>query len=225
MDVVELGAHHRAEDAPPAMRRRDADDGHACAADAAARDRELERKTPAPPTMLPFSNAACMRSSGKLCVKRSARSRLGSAPKYWPIARNASSNSSRFSVGRTSNTQNTSGQNGGSGVRKSSVARSSAPSELANPLCPSEGEEVERAQVRAGEVADVELELGLVVGPPGVLADAIAALVPWAERVAYREHDGLPARIRARAARRRRPRAGGRGRQRGAGAGRADLGP
>ena len=45
VDVVELGAHQRAEQAAAAVRRQDADDGHARGADGSpARDGELERE-------------------------------------------------------------------------------------------------------------------------------------------------------------------------------------
>ena len=43
-DVLELGAHHRREDAAATMRGQDADDGDAAAANRAARDRQLERE-------------------------------------------------------------------------------------------------------------------------------------------------------------------------------------
>jgi hypothetical protein len=57
---------------------------------------------PAPPIVRPLSRAANIRSNGRLSVKRCMRSSFGSAPKYWPIARNASVNSSRSVTGRTS---------------------------------------------------------------------------------------------------------------------------
>ena len=55
-----------------------------------------------PPTMSP-SQAACMRSIGSSRAKRSARSSLGSMPKYWPMAIHAASYSARSTAGRISN--------------------------------------------------------------------------------------------------------------------------
>src|SRR5713101_6713280 len=59
---------------------------------------------PAPPTIAPSSNAACIRSNGSTCLKRSIRSSVSGPPKYWPIASTARPNSSALLVGRTSNT-------------------------------------------------------------------------------------------------------------------------
>ena len=56
---------------------------------------------PAPPTIIPFSRAACMRSIGRFFEKRSMRSSVGSRPKYCPIAKTASPNSSRSAQGST----------------------------------------------------------------------------------------------------------------------------
>ena len=56
---------------------------------------------PAPPTMRPFSLAACMRSIGRLREKRSMRSSVGSSAKYCPIANTACENSSRSAHGLT----------------------------------------------------------------------------------------------------------------------------
>ncbi len=97
--VVELRAHHRAEDAAAAVRRERADDGDAGGRHDRARHRELEREGPAPPTITPSSRRACMRSIGRFFEKRSMRSSVGSSPKYWPIAKTACPNSSRSRAG------------------------------------------------------------------------------------------------------------------------------
>src|SRR4051812_3780423 len=60
---------------------------------------------PAPPTISPSSNAACIRSNGSTCLKRSSRSSVSSALKYWPIPLKARPYSAASVVGRTSNTQ------------------------------------------------------------------------------------------------------------------------
>ena len=73
--VVEVGAHHRAQDAAAAMGRRDADDGRPRARDRSRPGTEsVNANAPAPPTIASPSQAACIRSSGS-----SAREALGSA--------------------------------------------------------------------------------------------------------------------------------------------------
>src|SRR5205814_485166 len=57
---------------------------------------------PAPPTISPSSNAACMRSAPTHPSQRSTASSGGSGPKYWKIPYRARVNSARSAHGRTS---------------------------------------------------------------------------------------------------------------------------
>ena len=75
VDVAQLRVHHRAEHAAAAVRRLDADHGDARARAASRRAPTTRRGTrPRRRRSAPSSNAACMRSCGEHCAKRSSRS-------------------------------------------------------------------------------------------------------------------------------------------------------
>ena len=84
--VVEVRAHHRAQHASPAVRRRDADDRRAGAGQHAARHRQRNGNAPAPPTIssaLPGGEHPLERQHAREPLRLSGS---GSLPKYWPIA-------------------------------------------------------------------------------------------------------------------------------------------
>ena len=81
--------------------------------------------------------------------------------------------------------QKTSGQKGGSGVRRRAAARSTAPgvrSSIRPAAC--RRASVDPAEVEGREVVDPEHEVGGVAGPPRPGAEPIAAVVPGTEGVA-----------------------------------------
>src|SRR5207302_10631986 len=81
------------------------------------------------------------------------------------------------------------------GPRQRACTLESPGAQLAYTLRARERMEVECPKVNGGEIADLELEIGFVVGALDRCAHAIAALVPRAQRVAHAEDDSLVGRV------------------------------
>src|SRR5437588_6487686 len=77
------------------------------------------------------------------------------------------------------------------GPKQRACALESPGAQFAYTLRARECVEVERPKVNGREIADVELEIGFVVGALDRCAHAIATLVPRAKCVAHTENDGL----------------------------------
>ena len=183
------------------MRRRDADDGHALARTLPPGTEELEREDTRAADDAPFSNAACMRSSGKLCVKRSALARAlrrstGRSQETPPRTRRDSRSDGRRTLrtprGRTAAAASEElGRPFERAVRSSRTRSARARARKSNAP----------KYVRARSPTSRKLELGLVVGPCWRPRRRGSYPRSMGERVAYRESWAPPPRIRARAQR------------------------